>query len=83
MGEIVQLPSPQVEERHERRVRLPASVPYRIACQPDAEWQRCKLEQLRVKWRYHDDDVRFMQRLGDLGRRCLASVMLLRVITKR
>jgi len=42
---------------------------YRVRCLPDAEWQRCKLESLRYKWGGYKHGVRFMQTLGDFGRK--------------
>ena len=41
---------------------------YANYCLPDVQRRMALLEKLRAKWRYHEDDVRFMQRLGDWGR---------------
>ena len=63
---------PARHEHKEQRPFLHRYRPlYRLTCLPDAEWQRCKLEQLRYKWGGYKDGTRLMQRLGDWGRKML------------
>jgi len=60
--------------RHEGHKETPVYRDlYRTACLPDAEWQRCKLEALRYKWRYrHAQMTRLMQMLHDAWPKVLA-----------
>lgn len=50
----------------EHDVRVRSMRLYRDQCLRTHEEQAAYLEQLRHKWRYHDDDFRCMQALGDV-----------------
>lgn len=67
----------QQPEQHEQRVRFQAPKywyvgTYRKWCLPSRQWQAALLERLRVKWCYSPADFKFMQRLGNWGRKYCA-----------